>query len=210
MKSDLKINPSPDEYGEFETDFSLKRKEVLQLIRTFVFVRRDQVVSYLNNDTQLAGKILASLVKTRKIKVWKESETGVPIEYCSELDLLEKSQEKKNYQIALWYLLKLRKKKNIGAYCVGSNNFLTLCYEYKNDIFDVIVMPIGAETNTQVVLHMKERYLSKEERDDLHRIIILYDESQLEELEKLNYDFLGLEEIYIITFDGGMKRVVLE
>lgn len=199
-----------DDYGQMEDKFSLQKKDVLELIRTFVFVRRDQVVMYLNNDAALAGRILASLVKTHKIKVWKESDTGVPIEYCAELDLMEKSEEKSHYQMALWHYLKARKQKKAGAYCVGANSFITMCYEVKGVIYDVIVLSPGSETNTQVVLHMKERYLTQEERDNLHRIIILYDESQLKELENTNYDFLGLEEIYIIGKEGQTKKLVVQ
>ena len=193
-----------------EDHFTLMKKDVLELIRTFVFVRRDQIVMYLNNDAALAGRILASLVKTHKIKVWKESETGVPIEYCAELDLMEKSEEKSHYQKALWHYLRARKNKGVGAYCVGANSFITMCYEIKGEIYDVIVLSPGSETNTQVVLHMKERYLTQEERDNLHRIIILYNESQLKELESTNYDFLGLEEIYIIGNEGQTKKLVVQ
>lgn len=207
MKDVITLVKDTDVEYEENDLLQIKTNNIYNLIRDFVFVTKDQVVEYMDGKAPVSNRILNYLVKKRKIKVTEVDVNGKPCEYTSEIDMKSKSETKIGYQKALWLYLFFRKNKEISSYVVGANTNITMSFESDGTIYDIIYIPFDMETITVTKLHMVERYLSPEETNELHRIVILKNESQLKELESLKYDIKGLEEIYTVSTDGNIVLV---
>ena len=87
-----------------------------------------------------------------------------------------------------------------GAYFVTSDGFVSLSFEVEDKIADVIYVRFGTEDEITRAMHLRERYLTDDERGELMRIIILDKESQAD-----NIGISGIFAFAVVDEEGNVS-----
>lgn len=172
------------------------KENILALVRDFGIITKRQAEEYIG-DPELSGRAVAQLNKAKMIYV--DFDTGHIYTHKSlvgcEADYIANIR-------ALWIYLDFKREMNAGEYIVTSDNFVSLSFEVEDKIADVIYVRFGTEDEITRAMHLRERYLTEDERNGLMRVIIIDKESQADSIE-IN----GVFAFAVVDDDGNISYI---
>ena len=170
------------------------KEYILSLVRDFGIITKQQAEEYLG-DPELSGRVVSQLNKAKMIYV--DFETGNIYTHKSLVGC--EADYTANIR-ALWIYLDFRHEMDAGAYFVTSDGFVSLSFEVEDKIADVIYVRFGTEDEITRAMHLRERYLTDDERGELMRIIILDKESQAD-----NIGISGIFAFAVVDEEGNVS-----
>jgi len=181
---------------KIEEEFNEAKELVEKLVRDFYVISNKQIVELLNNE-DLAGRVIASLTRRRKMYAAEKSLFVYDRSFLNKKDLLEKHLK------ALWVYIDFIKNYNANDYIFTEDKYILLTFIADNVNYDVIYIPYKDETAFSAMLKAKEKYLTDADFEGTKRIIIIEDESQIEDIDVRN---TGL---YVICdLDSGDSKYI--
>lgn len=153
------------------------KEYILSLVRDFGIITKQQAEEYLG-DPELSGRVVSQLNKAKMIYV--DFETGNIYTHKSLVGC--EADYTANIR-ALWIYLDFKREMDASEYLVTSDHFVSLSFEVGDKIADVIYVRFGTEDEITRAMHLRERYLTDDERKELIRIIIIDKESQADHIE---------------------------
>ncbi|SDB27497.1 DUF5697 family protein [Eubacterium oxidoreducens] len=125
---------------------------------------------------------------------------------CEELK--EKFHELDGHYKAFWIYLDFKAKANHVDFLtydgLNYSNLFCAALSVNGEFIEILYVPKTKETDLSV-LHNMERYLTEEDRENLHRIIVIDEESQIEKMKR--FEVIGVDS-YVLVESGGATKYI--
>lgn len=172
------------------------KENILSLVRDFTVITKRQAEEFIG-DPELAGRAISQLNKSKVL--YMDFESGYI--YTHKSFLGSEAEYVANIR-ALWVYLDFKREMDAGEYIVTSDNYVSLSFEVGDKIADVIYVRFGTEDELSRAIHLRERYLTAEERDELMRIIIVDKESQINDIR-----IAGIFAFAVVDNEGNISYI---